>query len=110
MQKWKNALVIGLKGLTHNRIVMNDLDFLAYEIYGVLLLVMFGASWWLFCLGRKYALKIKDDGDFSFACILAVLIAGSFNFTNSLFDVCLFISRFLSKDERTLITNLMRKK
>lgn len=85
---------------------MNDLVFF---IVGVFLLVMFGASWWLFCLGRKYAMKIKDDGDFSFACILAVLIAGSFNFTNSLFDVCLFISRFLSKEEKVLITNLMRK-
>ena len=85
---------------------MNDLDFF---IVGVLLLVMFGSSWWLFCLGRKYAMKIKDDGDFSFACILAVLIAGSFNFTNSLFDVCLFISRFLSKEEKALITNFMRK-
>lgn len=85
---------------------MNNLDLL---IFGVLLLVMALASWWLFCLGRKYALKIKDDGDCSFACILAVLIAGNFNFTNSLFDVCLYISRFLSKEEKDLITNLMRK-
>lgn len=85
---------------------MNDLDFL---IVGVLLLVMAGASWWFFCLGRKYALKIKDDGDSSFACILAVLIAGSFNFTNSLFDVCLYISRFLSREEKDIITNLIRK-
>lgn len=85
---------------------MNDLFFF---IVGVLLLVMLGASWWIFCLGRKYALKIKDDGDSSFACILAVLIVGNFNFTNSLFAVCLYISRFLSKEEKTLITNLMRK-
>lgn len=85
---------------------MNDLDFF---IGGVLLLIMTGSSWLIFCLGRKYALKMKDDGDCSFACILACLISGSFNFTNSLFSVCLYISRFLSKEEKIIITNLMRK-
>lgn len=77
---------------------------------GILLLVMSVASWVLFYLGRKKAIRIKDEGDNSFAAVLAVLITGNWKFSNSLFNVCVYISRCLTEREKNVIINIIKGK
>lgn len=73
--------------------------------YVIILLV----SWLLFVLGRKMANKAYPE-DNAFAAYLGMLVAGDRKFSNSIFNICQYISWHLSKEEKEIIYKIKNRR